>query len=253
MSGDDLAISALLLSSGLAIVLTIVSILGWKHKLFLGVMWMLGVVLIIGGLLWHWIKAISPAAVTTPVVMIGSNPLSYTVLALVLAIMLVVFRKSDAQLGTRHDRHVWASPYKALATLTDQSLQDANNVESESFHKAFVQQSVTEKRLAEAVARDNSSEEIELRSRLQDERAAKALAEYQSEAARANLVDDLYSRLRSGQLIARGLPHPIAIDSKNRKQVIIPLIEWKFLQIDFGEEKAEGQGIAYIALEIRKR
>jgi hypothetical protein len=95
MSGDDLAVILFLLAAALAILLTLVTIHGWKHKGLLYTLWALFVFLVAAACAWPWIKELRASGIPNALSLIATNPLAYVVLALGLAVVLALTRRDQ--------------------------------------------------------------------------------------------------------------------------------------------------------------
>jgi len=95
MSGDDLQIALFFVAAGLGFVLTALQIMGLRHPVILVSLWAAGGLFLAVGVLWPWAKtwSLSPAPVVSALAEVGTQPLSYAVVALLLAVVLVLREK----------------------------------------------------------------------------------------------------------------------------------------------------------------
>lgn len=66
--------------------------------------------------------------------------------------------------------------------------------------------------------------------------------------ARRKALDDLYDKLSTGTLIAKGFHDPIG----NRGEVEIPPSEWRILRFNGDYTEAQGRGLKYIGIAVAK-
>jgi len=73
--------------------------------------------------------------------------------------------------------------------------------------------------------------------------------ERQLMATNEKITENIYGKLASGELIAKGFHHPLG---NNRDYVEIPSHEWNILRFKVGNKEAEGQGIKYVGITVAK-
>jgi hypothetical protein len=66
-------------------------------------------------------------------------------------------------------------------------------------------------------------------------------------AARAKALEDIYEKLKSGKLVARGFRHPIR---RHVMEVEIPAAQWRIIHFTGDYSQAQGQGIKYSGIAI---
>jgi hypothetical protein len=67
-------------------------------------------------------------------------------------------------------------------------------------------------------------------------------------AARAKALENLYEKLRSGELVARGFHDPVG----NQGEVDIPSAEWRLLRFNGDYTNAAGSGLRYIGITVAR-
>jgi hypothetical protein len=71
----------------------------------------------------------------------------------------------------------------------------------------------------------------------------------QLDAARAKALDDIYAKLKSRKLVARGFLHPIR---QHVMELEIPAAHWRIIRLTGDYTQAQGQGIKYSGIAITR-
>jgi len=77
---------------------------------------------------------------------------------------------------------------------------------------------------------------------------AQAERDYRT-SARAKALEDIYAKLRSGDLVAKGFLDPVL---PNAEEIIIRAAHWRIIRFNGDYTLAEGQGIKYIGITVAR-
>jgi hypothetical protein len=166
--------------------------------------------------------------------------------------------RERAQTTIPPDKRQWLSGYEIWKLADANVLKAAENFEAEA-RKTQQEIARVENERREFMNRGSTFSGVaglsELASPAMQEierRAAEARTKYSATeqqliAANARIVENLYERLASGKLIAKGFRHPVG---SNPDYTEIPPDEWRILRFAVGNKEAEGQGIKYVGISV---
>jgi hypothetical protein len=92
MPDNDLTIAFFLVGIGINFAVATVSQAGWKHRLLIVGLFATAAIFGIAGASWHWLKDVSPVAVTTPIGEVATSPVAWFVV-LMFALAAVIFKR----------------------------------------------------------------------------------------------------------------------------------------------------------------
>jgi hypothetical protein len=149
----------------------------------------------------------------------------------------------------------WLCSYDIFEFADQKLMRAARKAEADNERIEREYQAIEERRkeLFKTTPRDASGAPISEAFEALKESVAQSWTRLQAQknvqsASRARALEDIYEKLRCGELIARGFHDPVG----NRGEIDIPSAEWRLLRFNGDYTNAAGSGLRYIGITIAR-
>jgi hypothetical protein len=155
------------------------------------------------------------------------------------------------------DNRVWLTSYK-IFDLADPELTKDAVIAEEEVQKVMEDIEKIREQRQKFLKRINGLEQFDdtATSSLTGWQEALSIANSRSaalhearERSRAKALEDIYEKLRSGKLIAKGFLHPVRRTAIERE---IPASQWRIIRFNGDYTRAQGQSIEYSGIAVAK-
>jgi hypothetical protein len=149
----------------------------------------------------------------------------------------------------------WLRSYDIFELADESLMRDAREAEADGERVEREYQKIEEHRRErlKTTPLDDSSAPYGEAFELLKESVAQAWGRLQAQrnvqsATRAKALDDIYNKLRNGEIIARAFHDPVG----NRGEIEIPPAQWRIIRFNGDYTEASGRGLSYIGITVAK-
>ena len=286
MADHSFEIRLFLAATAIAVLGVGVTQAGWKHRAFVQSLFGLSLLFFAVAIFWPGIAEHIPESIDVPLGAISSNLISWLIL---LAMAIGTVCGLDYWSRSNWQKHfptilslLESKTVLQAASMAPSKSQSGDNRQWVSSYKIFdladpklIEKTVNYQSEAQRLSREteaNNAEQLKFRpkdplaafnaiekappalellkkkaSELYDQSRA---AERNHNAAFGELLNDIYEKLASGKLIAKGFLVPVEADSQ---EIEIPASHWRLIRFHaVGYTQAEGQGIKYVGITVAR-